>query len=640
MKKIWVSMGALSFLFLMTSGRISAFPSLETAKKNARILVGPNILVSRDGDVPHVELMAAANPKKVKHLLGTAITFTRPDGSTACKTYASKDGGYTWADSSFPEQVEFGGGDPQVAFGLNGTAYFCALTDVRDDAGKTRAGLLFYRSEDGGTSWGKMTDLGYSYDHEQIVVDHSFGQYAGRIYIGTLYGYPEYQVGVFRSDDDGKSFVGPVKCASGQGKIGINVCNMLILSDGSLFVPYGDFPFRPEESKKTDRINYWFVTSQDGGVTFALPKSIGYQQHAKYDEMIKARKAGSFIRTGFAMFAADGSTSAFKDRIYAAWDDVRFGRQRILFSYSKDRGETWTEAKALCPQVPEWASQFQPMVFVNNEGTLGVMWYDTRASKLDDQFHLYFTASTDGGETFLAPVRVSSAPSFPAGDTNLVPGSLFISSGKESIKLSGISAHSRWGNGGDYMGLTADVNGVFHPFWADSRAKGYEIWTSQVIVQVEEEKSKDEETVPEEEKSKQRGPLKMVQAPLNSQIELVYDPIKYDAKMGVATIPIRLKNISQEPLFGPLSVRVKALVDEEQKKYSGEGWENIPEIINAANDLKGPGAVFDYSGALRDFESLEPGAITEAVGWKLKFLNPKFSDLFLEVEVTGFIQKK
>jgi len=101
-----------------------------------RVVVGPNILVSRDGDVPHVELMVAASPRSGKHLIGGAITATRPNGGMACRTYSSTDGGTTWKASEFPEQVEFGGADPQVAFTARGTALFVALTMNRSEQGK------------------------------------------------------------------------------------------------------------------------------------------------------------------------------------------------------------------------------------------------------------------------------------------------------------------------------------------------------------------------------------------------------------------------------------------------------------------------------------------------------------------------
>src|SRR5262249_27574653 len=77
----------------------------KPADQGFRIVVEPNLLVSRDRDVPHVETTLAINPKDPKNLLGAAMYLSRPArgiGGT-CKTYASRDGGYTWVEASVPE---------------------------------------------------------------------------------------------------------------------------------------------------------------------------------------------------------------------------------------------------------------------------------------------------------------------------------------------------------------------------------------------------------------------------------------------------------------------------------------------------------------------------------------------------------
>jgi hypothetical protein len=58
---------------------------------DVRITVGPNVLVSRESNIPKVEMMVAANPENSKNLPGTA-------GSSdplreECKVCASFDGG-------------------------------------------------------------------------------------------------------------------------------------------------------------------------------------------------------------------------------------------------------------------------------------------------------------------------------------------------------------------------------------------------------------------------------------------------------------------------------------------------------------------------------------------------------------------
>jgi hypothetical protein len=80
---------------------LAAEAPVAASPSASRIVVGPNILVSRDGDVPHVELMVAASPKTSKNLLGGAITATRPNGGWACRTYSSTDGGSSWKASEF-----------------------------------------------------------------------------------------------------------------------------------------------------------------------------------------------------------------------------------------------------------------------------------------------------------------------------------------------------------------------------------------------------------------------------------------------------------------------------------------------------------------------------------------------------------
>ena len=318
------------------------------------------------------------------------------------------------------------------------------------------------------------------------------------------------------------------------------------------------------------------------------------------------------------------------------WPDVRFGKPRLLFSYSKNKGNVWTEPKLVNPDAPEWSSQYQPMVFVNDKGILGLMWFDTRASNKGDRYQLYFTASVDGGESFLPAVLVSSALSFPATEINLTPSHLFGLDSGQSINVRTLSAYTRWGDGGDYMGLTATADGIFHPFWADSRGRSFQIWTCPIAVKAGGEIAEQEMNA----ESKLTTTSRKTRVTLNKRLELFYDPIKYDAASQVAVLPIRLKNISKDTLYGPFSVKIKAMFPEYAKKYVDEGWMNAPEVLNASNGEKGAGAVFDYSSSLRDFEYLEPGGLTEAVEWKVKFPNRLSTDLDLEVEITGFALQK
>ena len=88
---------SFSFVSLILSSAV-----IFAADDTYKILVGPNVLVSRDGDIPHVELIVASNPKNPKNLVGAAIAQSSANGSWATKTYSSADSGVSWSHNSFP----------------------------------------------------------------------------------------------------------------------------------------------------------------------------------------------------------------------------------------------------------------------------------------------------------------------------------------------------------------------------------------------------------------------------------------------------------------------------------------------------------------------------------------------------------
>lgn len=112
---------------------------------------------------------------------------------------------------------------------------------------------------------------------------------------------------------------------------------------------------------------------------------------------------------------------------------------------------------------------------------------------------------------------------------------------------------------------------------------------------------------------------------MNGRLVLVTDPPKYDAEKQEAVIPMRLKNISAETVYGPITVEVKKLAE----------W----TILNAKNGQGGVGAVFDYSSALGDWQVLKPGALTEAVIWKFKY-SGLGSTPSIGIEIRGSLAEK
>jgi BNR repeat-like domain len=613
----------LTLLILLTSGSYSAAAGTQPPL----ILVGPNVRVNKDTSVPHVETSVAIDPANSKNMLGGAITVTGPSegrGPT-CRTYASTDGGFTWTDATFAEQVEFGGVDPQVAYGLSGIAYFVAIAYIPG-----REGLYFYRSEDGGKIWQQPLYLGRG-DHEMIAVDHSSSEFAGRVYITAEtatfadkqnFRGRESKVVLFRSDDGGRTFGPPAIVATSQGK-GLMAENLLVLSDGTLFVPMREYP-NPPQDQTTPTHRLLFSASTDGGDSFSATSRILETYLGPLADFYKRFNAGDLDVTYNPSFAADTHSVRYHGRLYVAWNDRRNGANRILFSYSGDQGKTWSVQRMVGPSVPPRIAQYQAKIEVNNEGTIGVMWFQTTTAKDQDRYDLYFSASVDGGESFLHPVCVSSRPSLPGGTANIRPIPFRMVTTDESLRVDFLSGFSRWRAGGEYIGLAADGLGAFHPFWPDSRSGVYQIMTAQIRVS-----GRDSKKLDRIEKSEES---------INRDVTLVFDSIEVDAEKQEAILLIRLRNISTRALYGPLTVVVKSLTDPAYAFLNNSV--SVKRILNSTNGKPGVGAVFDYTSALRDFNSLEPGALTEAMPWRLKFDNLKAATFPIEVEVIGFVSKR
>src|SRR5262249_26263474 len=100
--------------------------------------------------------------------------------------------------------------------------------------------------------------------------------------------------------------------------------------------------------------------------------------------------------------------------------------------------------------------------------------------------------------------------------------------------------------------------------------------------------------------------------------------------------PVRLKNISQDTLYGPFTVEIARL---DARGWSTEiaGWKVTPaELLNSSNGLTGKGARIDYTSALRDLPAFFPGAVSEAITWRVKVSNLRGTDgVDFDAVITG-----
>jgi hypothetical protein len=576
---------------------IFAFLSTCTCSKAQRnyggqplVLVGPNIRVTQDGDGPTEEVHLAGNPKNAKDLLGAGIVFGAMQRT--CEVFNTSDGGYSWARRLLVDPC----GDPQVAYGDDETAYF------------VDGSLCLRRSRDGGQSWLTPVCFGGSsngIDHPQMVVDHTHGKYHSRVYVATGGIEGRSAVNVFYSLNGGETFSDPHRITGDEiSDHPSNVQSLSVFADGTLLVPIFGVGLR--------EVPLLCATSRDGGNTYSTVTKIGVQHHGDAgDESHSDEASYAWSAVGISL-AADVSTGSYANHAYIVWEEHQTGQARLIFSRSADQGNTWSKPQRLIRDVAAAPDQYQPTIAVNNQGYVAVSWFNaSREGK--GSYDLYVAASIDGGLTFSSPRRVSSQRSFTFG-----AGNATVTAHNGGDKYEFLAPINFRPAGGDYMGLVADIDGIFHVLYTDSRSGKYEMWTSQIRI-----------TDSNRPNSQFPNSQKLTRAVLNEQVKLVFDQGKYDERTQEEILSVRIKNNSAATLYGPLSVEV---LDIGVQNESGGGI----QISNASNHKRGPGAFFDYTIAMRDFNDLAPGATTEAIEWRIKLPAPEKADFYIKTLVQGF----
>ncbi len=437
---------------------------------STRIVVGENIRVSSATLVhkPLVEPHVAANPNDARHFVAASMVVWNPEDpfqEIRCFAFSTFDGGETWSETDLSDLIDRRVysrdfcGDVWVALDKRGTAYISALIDMRQE--EPRTNNLIFRSSDGGRHWGEVAPIplgrGGGFDQGDILVDITRSRFSGTVYFSAVHGYGledgtrVESISVSKSADSGRTFSDPVPAA--VSNLSQNELNMVTLSDGTLIVSYQDFmTWQGDDipAYRLDRRRLWIVRSRDGGETFSAPFMVA---EAKFGQIPK--------------IAADNQSAIFRDRLYAVWANWNGSDNRqdgVFFTRSSDRGKVWPKPITIDRSPRSDGSRGTAAIAVNKQGVVGVAWYDRRNDPENQCQDIYFTASLDGGNSFLEPRRVSTEVSCPASPDNG-------------------DAAGRWPMGGEYSGLAAAADGRFHVVWSDARSGVYQLFTAAVTVE-------------------------------------------------------------------------------------------------------------------------------------------------------------
>jgi hypothetical protein len=597
----------------------------------ARIFVDPDLRVSYDGDVVHMEAYSAASATNPDLLVagGELIVPGRRLNASEARLYRSTNAGALWNPVLLPDEVN-GGWDNAVAGGIGESAYFLTSNLER--------GLTVYRTNDGGKTWiSTVLVTAVGWDRPHVAVDVTASPYRGRFYVA---GEADDGVRVMASSDGGQTFSSPVTaCRHAQGWNAATTASPLILSDGTLVVPCAPYPDYPERASWTSA-EVGIVSSSDGGRTFGPFRKMGVAHRALTRDMYLARIRGNVILSGNFMqgpsFAVAPSGALYADRLYAAWQDIdSTGSSQLLLTWSADRGTTWSDPLPVDPTGAAAGKgspvqQGVPMVAVNRDGVLGVAWFDGRGAKDGKGYDVYFGASLNGGRSFLTSVRVSSVTSRPAQGLNILPA-LDIAKSERSDKtlIHMSSSFSERATGGDYSSMAVDAAGRFHPFWADARSGAWQLYSATIRV------------LSDKALSDTMNRAIAIQNPVtrtcnlgNSSVQLAFGEPTFDSSANEVTVPVRLINSSTDPILD--AVEVRATTEKARGQWSEfvpDAAALVPKIFDATSNAFGDHATFLYPAS--HSSPLFPNGVTAPRDWRLHVPVPNFMNYSLQVEITG-----
>ncbi|PYO66639.1 MAG: hypothetical protein DMD37_03155 [Gemmatimonadetes bacterium] len=379
------------------------------------------------------ETPLAVNPLNPDNWVTGANDWNFNDG---CAVNASFDGGRTWTptlpNGFIPGLTEFtndpavpgtgiyeAAGDPAVAFGPDGTAYFACQAFIFSQPPFPIA-LFVSRSTDGGRTWldgvrekpvqvsqwngnGKSRgDNGQFPDHESIAVDvSSTSPFAGSVYVTWVQfngfgGHSPVQVAFSR--DGARTFSTPISVTKGPIRNNQDA-RIAIAPDGTLFLTFDN---GIQGGKGT--ANY-VSTSKDGGQTWSAPFAFSI-----YNNPVCLFPPFCFNISG-APFRAPSSYPApafdpVRNRLEVIYTDIDVDGRAKAFFTSAPAGDLthWSTPVTVAPGSGD---RFGAELSVAPNGRFDAM-FDDRSYSGNTLVDVTYATSDDGGATWRS-TRVSTA---------------------------------------------------------------------------------------------------------------------------------------------------------------------------------------------------------------------------------------
>lgn len=378
-------------------------------------------------------------------------------GSGTQGVYYSSDGGVTWGQTNLPlASGDAFHSDPTVDWTSDGTAW---STTMGINSAQTVLKVQSYRSTDGGATWtfdGTISGTQTNTDKQMQWVDHSASSaFANNVYVIWHNGNP-----AFMNRRTSTGWGTPIQVSNSAATGTCIGADVKTNSAGDVF---GFFP-------DTGSRGIFVVKSTNGGTSYGTPVKL-VTTFDSYDIGVPA-----FSSRRILIYVSGGAyRNGTTNNVYALWADLSGDsgctaassepgtsttstcKTRIWFSRSTDGGTTWSAATKINNQSG-LNDQFNPFLAVDEtNGTVGAIYYDTVADPNRKKVDVYYQMSADGGATWQAAVKVTTAMT--------------------DETVTGADSGNQFG---DYNSLSGYGN-AFFPSWTDRRNNAKEeVWTAKI----------------------------------------------------------------------------------------------------------------------------------------------------------------
>jgi hypothetical protein len=366
-----------------------------------------------------VEPYISVNPTQTKNLIGVWQQDRWSDGGAhGLVAGFTFDGGTTWGETPLPFSACANGlgyeraSDPWVSIGPDGTAYTVSISFNRSNNNNAVAAAV---SRDGGRTWRDLSVIIANNEPTTQFFNDKESVTADPIMAGTAYvvwdrlespnanPYANLHTAAFRGPaffaktTDGGLTWSSPKVIVKTPSRQQTIGNQIVV-DPRNGTLYDFFDLISPPFNVT-AFKVAFVKSIDGGDTWTKPQVIADLRTV----FVKDPNTGQDIRTGDII--PEPAIDPVSGQLYVVWQDSRFNGghfDEVALSTSTDGGETWSAPIRV--NTPEGRPAFTPAVHVNSDGVVGVTYYDFRNLQAGNTTTLptdyWFTSSTEKGATF------------------------------------------------------------------------------------------------------------------------------------------------------------------------------------------------------------------------------------------------